>query len=170
MVCSIAHSFPKTFSFIRSKFEHIKQFSRHAPYLAIPPSVHFFTSFQPPFKDKTKCSQNFDSSLWAGASEFPAGSPDSGQGITKWFYGPLSSQPARAMPAALSSLVHSDQHAFLARPGRFPGRQVRPIFKRLSPHHSGTSSIPACGPLLHVILSFSTCFSVYPQLPNQIKA
>lgn len=33
----------KPFSFIRSKFDRIKQFRRHAPYLAIPPSVHFFS-------------------------------------------------------------------------------------------------------------------------------
>lgn len=58
----------------------------HAPYLAIP-SVHFFTSFQPPLTDKTRLSQNFDSSLWAGASEFRTGSSGPGHGIIKWSYG-----------------------------------------------------------------------------------
>lgn len=48
--------------------------SHHAPYLAIPPSMHFFTSSQPPLTDKTERSQNYDSSVWTGARKFRAGS------------------------------------------------------------------------------------------------
>lgn len=108
----LTHSFPKPFT------DHIKPFSHHAPYLAIPPSAHFFTSFQPAFTYKTQHSQNFDWSLWADASEFPTGFSDPGQGITKLFYGLLSTRQAELSKAfslqALPSLVHSHQHVFLS--------------------------------------------------------
>lgn len=66
--------------------------SRHrAPYLALLPPSCSFTSFRPPLTDKT---QNFDSSLWAGARKFLAGSLCPRQGITQWSYGEVSNQPS----------------------------------------------------------------------------
>lgn len=83
------------------------------PILAMPTSMHFFTSIQPLFTDKTLVALKFDLSVCADASEFPAGSSDLGQGIIKLFYGLISTQPGSAsqsfQPPALPSLVHSYQ-------------------------------------------------------------
>lgn len=83
--------------------------SRHGtPYLALLPPSRSFTSFRPPLTDKT---QNFDSSLWAGARKFLAGSLCPRQGITQWSYSlksPISQVKLfqSFLPSALPSLVH----------------------------------------------------------------
>ena len=110
---SVMHSSPKTFSFHRIKiWSHQTVRSSLLPiWLSHHLRARLRLVFRPPFTDKTRRSGDFDSSLWAGASEFPAGPSDPGRGITKLFYGPLSTQPGWAFqsfqPPALPSLVRS---------------------------------------------------------------
>lgn len=70
------------------------------PPICAPPSPHFSLL---PFADRTQRPQKFDSSLCAGAREFPARSCDPGQGITKWFYGLFSTHTPASNPELSAS-------------------------------------------------------------------